>query len=439
MAPSAKDLRILYQRSGNRCAFPNCVKRLEYDPDITPHPKALSEVAHIVADSPSGPRGAIPLPLDERDKLDNLILLCEEHHHLVDSFPETYTAERLHAMKKEHEALIDEFASRAVLSRQASLDDPSSRYVAETIHSTLLPVLEMPSYVFSVSCDLGEKDSNTVNKQVTYPPDSTEMWPFILRNKQLYTFQDLRRRNGPFSKIVGQRRVHMHKSVEWWESPDSLGWYVSLLNRSLNKLTGRKGLNFDREHNRYYFMPKEAGTTLEIAYMSLNQGAGRRQAVWQPITRATGEPKKYWHHLAISLRFHLVANMRWCLSLRPELHLTQDGKERYDSKRKGRKVTKRQSRRFNFDILGDLQFWRYFLSDGAPRILLNFGPGQRLTISSTLLESLISWPGIPEQHSKQFRNVEYQDDLFSLANYMRLSEADGWQEDDGEVEDESSE
>lgn len=57
MAPSQKDLKLLYQLSGNRCAFPGCSKELVYRGTAEDGPVSLSEVAHIVASSPDGPRG----------------------------------------------------------------------------------------------------------------------------------------------------------------------------------------------------------------------------------------------------------------------------------------------------------------------------------------------------------------------------------------------
>ena len=65
-------------------------------------------IAHIVADSPDGPRGD---PIDsERLKADisNLMLLCDKHHRLVDRDElAKHPVERLHAMKVAHEIRID--------------------------------------------------------------------------------------------------------------------------------------------------------------------------------------------------------------------------------------------------------------------------------------------------------------------------------------------
>lgn len=55
-----KDVKVLWGRSGNRCAFPGC--KIELTPDGSK--STLGEMAHIVADSPDGPRGENEKDLD---------------------------------------------------------------------------------------------------------------------------------------------------------------------------------------------------------------------------------------------------------------------------------------------------------------------------------------------------------------------------------------
>lgn len=106
MSPSQKDLRLLYQRSGNRCAFPDYLRVLDAPGSDTDAPVILSDVAQIVAQQPDGPRGHYPLPLEKRDNCDNLMLLCQEHHRLIDQQPHRFTVERLRQMKADHERRI---------------------------------------------------------------------------------------------------------------------------------------------------------------------------------------------------------------------------------------------------------------------------------------------------------------------------------------------
>lgn len=102
MSISLKTHKMLWGRSGNRCAFPDCRRILVEDETQTDDESIIGDEAHIVAIEPDGPRGESNLTLKQRDKYDNLILLCKNHHKLIDDQPNTYTVEVLRRMKQEH-------------------------------------------------------------------------------------------------------------------------------------------------------------------------------------------------------------------------------------------------------------------------------------------------------------------------------------------------
>src|SRR5438067_1695875 len=85
--------RKLFARSGNRCAFSDCRRLLTADGSPPDRTVVLGEMAHIVAERLQGPRGNSPMPLSERNRAENLVLLCNNHHQLVDSQPQTYAVE----------------------------------------------------------------------------------------------------------------------------------------------------------------------------------------------------------------------------------------------------------------------------------------------------------------------------------------------------------
>lgn len=96
---------MLCAKAGGRCQFEGCNKRLFVD-GITLKKINNSNIAHIVASAPDGPRG------DENsyelsDKLENLMLMCQEHHKLIDDNPEQYTVKLLKKMKEQQEQKIE--------------------------------------------------------------------------------------------------------------------------------------------------------------------------------------------------------------------------------------------------------------------------------------------------------------------------------------------
>ena len=97
----------LVSRAACRCEFPGCNKSL-YEDELTKQAGNFSENAHIIAFSPRGPRGEGDK--DGRpanvDTVDNFMLLCAEHHKLIDSSPERYPVSVLRQYKLEHEERI---------------------------------------------------------------------------------------------------------------------------------------------------------------------------------------------------------------------------------------------------------------------------------------------------------------------------------------------
>src|SRR6266511_3270360 len=210
--------------------------------------------------------------------------------------------------------------------------------------------------------------------------------------------------------IVG--KPERHRIVDWLDDPDTFRWLVELLNRSLNKLTGRRGLHLDKDHHRYYFAMAEPREPRYETYRPLNTSKATRAVVWQPVRKQTGEPRKHWYHRAVALRFTRIGNADWCLSIRPELRVTTDGVKPLESHAIGPRVTHEKSRLFNYDLLAEVQFWRDFLSDSSTRIVFPFGHStQRIVVLTDLMHGTVNWPGIPEEHSMPFRNVSYVDDL----------------------------
>lgn len=99
---SHSTIKRLFARSGNLCAFPGCEIELSSE-----HNSANSNICHIEAISPSGPRYNPEMTDKERNDYPNLIVLCPNHHARVDS-DLSYTVEDLTQMKADHEQMVKE-------------------------------------------------------------------------------------------------------------------------------------------------------------------------------------------------------------------------------------------------------------------------------------------------------------------------------------------
>jgi len=96
--PSSKTVKRLFALSGNKCAFSECGRAI-----VQPDGTVTGEICHIAAKNKKGPRYAPDLLKDEVHSYENLILLCEHHHKIVDVDTRTYTIESLREMKSMHE------------------------------------------------------------------------------------------------------------------------------------------------------------------------------------------------------------------------------------------------------------------------------------------------------------------------------------------------
>lgn len=98
---------MLWVAAGARCAF---CKRYLLENEETGDPVLIGEMAHIVGrkNSTGSPRGKDNMPLSERNKAHNLVLVCSNNHTVIDKKRgiEIWETDDLRRLKKEHEAGI---------------------------------------------------------------------------------------------------------------------------------------------------------------------------------------------------------------------------------------------------------------------------------------------------------------------------------------------
>ena len=97
--------RMLWGVSAGVCEFGGCTNKL-FSHHVTKENVNLSEKAHIYAFSAGGKRPSLLRFTPKINDIDNLMLVCERCHKLIDSEDTEYSAEQLMAMKKEHEDRI---------------------------------------------------------------------------------------------------------------------------------------------------------------------------------------------------------------------------------------------------------------------------------------------------------------------------------------------
>ncbi|MBF0135682.1 MAG: hypothetical protein H7833_02885 [Magnetococcus sp. DMHC-1] len=125
------EIKKLYGRSGNRCAFADCRRELVLEATDADPTKQIGERSHIVGHSDDGPRGDPGFPRDQLDTYENSILLCPACHAQVDAQFNTYTVDRLRTIKADHERWV----KKSLAAAMPSVGFPELEVVAKAIAS----------------------------------------------------------------------------------------------------------------------------------------------------------------------------------------------------------------------------------------------------------------------------------------------------------------
>lgn len=105
MAISEKTIKIIWGNAAARCVI--CRKHLILPSEKETSDSLIGEICHIISKQVDGPR--YDPNISDRELLDmpdNLLLLCRNHHKLIDDHCNEYTPEKLRKIKKDHEEFV---------------------------------------------------------------------------------------------------------------------------------------------------------------------------------------------------------------------------------------------------------------------------------------------------------------------------------------------
>lgn len=162
---------LLWGKAAGRCEYVGCNEPLWQD-NLTQAEFNSSYIAHIVADSPKGPRGDKDLSEKLKVDISNLMLICDKHHRLIDKGDEMgHTVSRLLEMKRKHEERIELLTGiqsekqSEILLYGANIGNHTSPLTYKTSSNTLVPDFFPAS---SRAIELGLKHSSIIDKTPLY-------------------------------------------------------------------------------------------------------------------------------------------------------------------------------------------------------------------------------------------------------------------------------
>lgn len=113
MAITDRTRKNLWAKSGNRCSI--CKTELFSNNEDTKEFN-VGEECHIISSKTNGPRHKPNIK--DYDEYDNLILLCRNHHRVIDELADTYTEELLRYIKSNHENWVQSTIDNAINSEK---------------------------------------------------------------------------------------------------------------------------------------------------------------------------------------------------------------------------------------------------------------------------------------------------------------------------------
>jgi hypothetical protein len=105
-AISESTAKQVWHAAAGRCMYRGCGNDLGKTSLTTKHGR-IAYLAHIVASDPDGPRGDSASSHALSDDHENIMLMCDAHHRLIDRIDEAgHPVELLRNMRQEHEAMV---------------------------------------------------------------------------------------------------------------------------------------------------------------------------------------------------------------------------------------------------------------------------------------------------------------------------------------------
>ncbi len=250
--------------------------------------------------------------------------------------------------------------------------------VHEKLISNLLPVLELPTRVYSAPTSLRLKSDFPRDEGLPSPP------PFLLRTGRLYTFDDLQMQDSPFRETVDIPNGSSEGFRQWFGT-DKQNWAIELLNISLKEAMYRRYLRFEKKGQRFFFAPV-TGRPKRISWVIGGKRSYREVTTPHTATRlnARGDKERFpygWRHQGVRANFVLLPAGLF-LRLSPTWLLTTNGKTPRGGPRVGPILSQWLNQERNGQILRSIRFWSLVLARGRSDILIPAGQ-QSLRIALT--------------------------------------------------------
>lgn len=242
-----------------------------------------------------------------------------------------------------------------VVGKHVELEPPKLTPVAEIeeeLLSNLFLVKKNPETIFASPTPV--KYSREVYQNLG---SKVKAIPFLLKNKKLYTFDDLGSSLSPFQSIISRNEVVEEKVADWIQDSVKRNDLMYLFNSGLRKYCEARDLYYDKTHRRFVCLLKDGRPNL---------------FGWKPETRfvyrelaacVKGQEGNvlYCKHYVARLSFMFLDNDVF-LKIEPTMVFTYDGQRPIRSAKLASLMSRYLSNQWNSEYLDLVRFWGKFLS-----------------------------------------------------------------------------
>jgi len=281
----------------------------------------------------------------------------------------------------------------------------------ERILSNLLPVVELPKFVYSAEARF-RTESGLIQAYAGAGP-----LPFLLKGSRLYSIEPFSQ-DSPFVTAASNGdapRQELFK--EWFSTKDHACWGVELLNNLFRHHAWKRGLRWEKSTNQYHFpRTKPKSVWWETNGHTISREITAPHMGWIELeNRIRAEVQYGWRHQSVRAGFVQVQGNLF-LRLEPGWLLTElDGKTPATTQPVWPVFSGSPQQERNGQVLRSLRFWSAVLAKGHHEIRI--GAGQTpVRIKLTPLSGNTQF-GIPSDRMDydQLMLAEMEDDLLMPA------------------------
>jgi len=259
---------------------------------------------------------------------------------------------------------------RATLVAERAVPDADPDVIVEKLYCNLLPIEQLPRYVYSAPIRPGllktKENGETVlpsksrlkdairDEQEKQGIETTKrfMPAFRIFKGHVLSLHDLEDPESPLSSITDENNIEVLDVRAFSADEDARKILVSLLNMALERHLYRIGLSVDREKRCRYFFPSIAGGPNEITWTPFRKRSVRTVA--KPVVR---EGKLvYWRHLSAYLEVIFLVN-KFYVQISPTWVISHDGLNPSGGPLISKRVAKWTGPERNLQVLYHIRFW----------------------------------------------------------------------------------